>query len=312
MKGFASLTLFWSLVVAPAHGNGIDNMYSPDTLSEWQIRIGSFIQGVYGDIIKPVLSEDEQRKLAALRFDFPASAPGQEPLAFWRSDHTVHLSAASMKFVGDILLAYVWLGRNGYVMGSLDDYLLMLACWKQDAAPPPPRIALHVPDNAREDQGTDVFATRLERNAYQFIMLHELGHALHDDVTTDAVHTTAQEIAADSFALDVLGRLHQVPTGVSTLFQLLSFYEVHCGAESLRHSHPFSRDRLRAVSLDLVDSATKYAKDLRPDTIAAFHSLASMTEQLADQMEDPKMQALLRDRAPTISPAQLAPRRPGQ
>jgi hypothetical protein len=307
-----ALALFGILIVAPARGNGIDDMYTPDTRSEWQLRTGSFIQGVYGDIIKPALSEDERRQLADLRFDFPASAPGQEPLAFWRSDSTVHLSAASMKFVGDLLLSYVWLGRNGYGMGSLDDYLLMLACWQKDAAPPPPLVALHVPNNAREDQGTDVFATRLERNAYQFIMLHELGHVLHDDVATDAVHTIAQEIAADKFALDVLGRLHQVSTGASTLFQLLSFYEApNCGGEPLRHMHPFSRDRLRAVSLDFADSAAKYAKDMQPDTIAALRTLASMTEQLSDQIEDPKMQTFLRDRAATIIPSQLAPRRPG-
>ena len=135
-------------------------MYTPDALSEWQVRIGGFIQGAYQEIITPAFDQDEQHRLADIRFDFPASAPGHEPLAFWRSANTVHLSAASMKFVADILLAYVWLGRNGYQIGSLDDYLLMLACWKQEAAPPPPRIALHIPDNAREDQATDLFATR--------------------------------------------------------------------------------------------------------------------------------------------------------
>lgn len=301
------------LLTASAQANGIDRMYTPDTLSEWQVRIGSFIQGVYGNIIKPALTADEQQRLGDLRFDFPTSAPGHEPLAFWRSDNTVHLSTASMKFVGDLLLSYVWLGRGGYVMGSLDDYLLMLACWKQDAAPPPPRVALHVPDNARDDQGTDVFATRLERNAYMFIALHEMGHVLHDDVNDDAVHTIEQEIAADRFALEMLGRLNQVPTGASTLFQLLSFYEAPtCGGEPRRHTHPFSRDRLRAVSLDFADSATKYAKDMQPDTLAAFRTLSSVTELFADQIEDPQMQAYLRERALTIKPADLAPRRPGQ
>ena len=316
MIRFAALLLFGLLAIAPARANGIDRMYTPDTLSEWQVRIGAFIQGVYGDIIKPGLTEDEQRRLTDLRLDFPASAPGQEPLAFWRSDNAVHLSAASMKFVGDLLLGYVWLGRNGYQIGSLDDYMLMLACWKQDAAPPPPPAALHVPDNARDDQGTDLFATRLERNADQFIMLHELGHILHDGPVSATVHSIAQEIVADRFALDMLGGLHQVPTGASTLFQILSFYEVvGCGATPTppaRHTHPYSRDRLRAVSLDFTDSATKYAKDMEPDTLTAFRTLASTTEQLADQVEDPQMQAFLRERAPTIAPSDLAPRRRGQ
>ena len=154
-----------------AAADGIDEIYSADTLSEWQFRIGKFIPGVYHDVIVPALTPDERRRLADLRFDFPKSAPGQEPLAFWRAGDAVHFSAASMKFVADLSLAYVWLGRNGFTDTSLDKYMLMLACWQQAAAPPEPRVALHVPDNARNDPDTDLYATRLTRNAFQFILL---------------------------------------------------------------------------------------------------------------------------------------------
>ena len=54
----------------------------PDDLAQWQFRTGRFITGVYGEIIKPALTEEERRRLENVRFDFPTSAPGQEPLFF--------------------------------------------------------------------------------------------------------------------------------------------------------------------------------------------------------------------------------------
>jgi hypothetical protein len=299
----------------PARADGIDSIYSPDMLSEWQYRVGAFIQGVFRENITPALTPDEIRQLRSLRFDFPALAPGQEPLAFWSDGDAVHLSAASMKFVGDLMLAYVWFGRNGYVETSLDKYMLMLACWSRDSAPLAPRIALQIPENAGSDADTDLYVTRLTRDAYQFIMLHEIGHVLHDPpmASPDAVHSIAMEIAADRFALDVLSRLHQVPTGASTLFQILSFYETGACARSpgqaARHLHPLNRDRLRQVALDISDSADKYAKDAAPETLALFRSLTSETESLADQLDDPAMREFLQQQATTIGPGDLAPQR---
>jgi hypothetical protein len=43
-------------------------------------------------------------------------------------------------------------------------------------------------------------------------------------------------------------------------------------------------------------------------TVAAFRDLSLMVESLADQIGDPEMQAMRRDRAARIVPADLAPR----
>jgi len=82
MIRFAALLLFGLLAIAPARANGIDRMYTPDTLSEWQVRIGAFIQGVYGDIIKPGLTEDEQRRLPISASTFRRPPRGRSR---WRS-----------------------------------------------------------------------------------------------------------------------------------------------------------------------------------------------------------------------------------
>jgi len=138
-------------------------------------------------------------------------------------------------------------------------------------------------------------------------MLHELGHVLHDPPS--AATGIPQEIAADQFALDVLGRLRQVPTGAATLFQLLAFHEADICLDAGRAviTHPLNCDRLRAVARDIGEDAAKYAQDQSAETLAEFRMLQQQIDSLANQLEDPQMQALLRQLATQTQLGDLAP-----
>jgi hypothetical protein len=312
MKRGCTWLLGWLLLAGTAHADGLDRIYTADTLAVWQVRASGFLRGVYQEIITPAFTAAERQRLAPLQFDFPPSAPGREPLGFWRQGDQIHISAASMKFVADTIMAYVWLGRNHYQEASLDNYMLMLSCWQGDTPPAPPRTALQIPNNAGDDRATGDLAVAYTRVAWQFVLLHELGHVLHDppQVGLDSRHTLGMEVNADRFALDMLGRLHQVPTGAAILFQIFSFYDAAActgTAQAERHDHPSNSERLRQVALDIDDNAARYAKDSQPETLREFRTLSLMTQGLADQLQDPKMQADLRDRARHISRFDLLP-----
>lgn len=306
LAGGAAILLCMASTPA-ARANGMEGMYSTDALAEMQYRVGKFVPGVFHEIITPVLTEDERRRVAGVRFDFPLQAPGRDPLGFWREGRIVHFSAASMRFWRDALLSYVWLGRHGYQLSSLNKYMLMVRCWRGGAPPAAPQPALRIPQDISADKPTGDYAAVLTRHAFQFIMLHELGHVLHDP--PGAVTGIPQEIAADQFALDVLGRLRQVPTGAATLFQLLAFHEADVCSDAGRAvtTHPFNRDRLRAVARDIGEDAAKYAQDQSAETLAEFRTLQQQIDSLANQLEDPHMQALLRQLAMQTQLGDLAP-----
>ena len=114
---------------------------------------------------------------------------------------------------------------------------------------------------------------------------------------------------ADQFAIDVLGRLGQVPTGAATLFQLLAFHEADICLDAGRAviTHPLNCDRLRAVARDIGEDAAKYAQDQSAETLAEFRMLQQQIDSLANQLEDPQMQALLRQLATQTQLGDLAP-----
>jgi hypothetical protein len=307
-------------MTAPAAG--VDAIYPPDALEEWQFRISRFVNGVMREEIQPALTAAERARLAAVTFETPQFAPGGEPFGFWRANDTVHLSAASMHLLGDLVLAYVWLGRNGYApMETINDYMLMLSYWRDAAPPPPPRLALGVPDGARDDAGTDAFATALTHGAFLFLIAHELGHVLHGDPAAARLSpgaSQAAEAAADAFALDIAGRVGRVPTGVTTFFQIAALFAPHAAGPDPaytaagRQTHPMTAERLRKAAEDIGVNARRYAKDEAPDTLAAFHLLASQLQTLADIQGDATQQGFLAMRGATIRPDHLAPRRPNE
>lgn len=299
----------------------LDTLYSAETLAERQQMYPRFFRGAYDEMVQPRLTADEKSKLAAVRFVFPLNMPGREPFGFRSGDDTVYLSISSLKLINDLLLAYCWLGRNDYKLGTIDDYLLMLARWPSESRPPEPLAALGVPPNARDDPKTDELANDYVKRTYLFILLHELGHLLYGDppaVTEAPMRSQAEESRADQFALDVLGRCALVGTGITQFFEWAWAFmpnpadyadEAAYRDAVLRQTHPLTTERLRQVAIDMESNAKSYARDHNPETLAAFDNLSRMLRKLAALKSDPDMQRFGAQRGKAIEPQDLAPRR---
>jgi hypothetical protein len=306
------------LVAGHAWGTGVDAIYPPEVLSAWQDNISHFANGVLQGEILPALTADEKQRLGKVAIRVPPSEAGQEPLDFRRDGETIVFSAASMHLLGDLLMSYAWLGRNGYQVDTLGDYMLMLAYWCAAAPPPAPRVALYVPDNAHDDAATDKLATLMTHDAMLFLILHELGHVLHHDPGATQLTSAASqlaEMAADGFALDVLRRIGRVPTGIAIYFEEASAFDApqrQCGSgvqvAMLRPTHPSSLARLRQVAADIDANASRYARDGTPQTLAEFRLLSEQLEALIDSEGDPRAKAFLPQLGPSLTPADLAPR----
>jgi hypothetical protein len=248
--------------------------------------------------------------------------PGQEPYGFCGGDGIVRLSVASLKFLNDLLRAYCWLGRHGYALFTIDDYLLLLRHWQAASPPPEPLSSLGIPADAGDDLATAELHAEYVKRAYAFIMLHEFGHLrFHDPPTAGLTpaETQAQESRADGFALEIMGRLGLLGSGIFQFFEWAwvfmpdpaEFPDEPSYWSAVQHrSHPLTTQRLVQVALDIETNAASYAKDRQPDTLATFQTLSRELRRLASLKGDPDMQRIAARRGAMLQVEDLAPRRP--
>jgi hypothetical protein len=306
-----------------ANAAGIESIYDTADLAQRQQLYPKFVLGVLDAEIRPRLTADERAKLASLRFAFPLVMSGWEPFGFRSDGQSVEVSIASLKLLNDLLLAYAWLGRHGYSPSTVDDYMALLVNWRKDEPPPPPLATLGVPPGARDEADTDRLATLLTRSAYLFIVLHEMGHVLHDDrpaagLTLQAMQ--AREAAADAFAIDLMARMGVVPTGIAEFFQLAAasmpspaaYRDDAAYLDALRRqTHPVTAERLAAVARAIEAHAQSFAVDQQPQTLAQFAELSRLLRKASAMMLDPDLRRMAAERGAKLQPRDLAPRKAG-
>src|SRR6185312_6624076 len=99
------------------------------------------------NLFSPLLNGDERARLAGVDFRVDLRVEEMEPFAYMAGGNTVIVSAASLHFLEDIVMAYTWLDEHGLSTQSLADYLLMLRYWNADKGrPPKPWTALCIPE----------------------------------------------------------------------------------------------------------------------------------------------------------------------
>jgi hypothetical protein len=301
-----------------ATGSPVDTIYESAVLGDRQYQYSRWFNGIFDEVIKPQFSDAERRILANVPLDFPENRPGMEPLGFVCDGEKVYLSVASLKMVNDLILAYAWLGHNHYSLDTINDYMRMLHHWKEQKPPPEPLKALGIPDNARDDAGTNRLATLFTRNVYTFILLHELGHFYHKDPPSwkgiPFEKAQLQEAAADSFALELVGRIGTVPTGIAQYFTWASAYmpnpvDPDYEAALQIQTHPLATQRLAKVADDVDRNSANYAIVPSPETLAEFRELAAEEHKLAELLSASDIQQLIWRRAEMLEPRDLAPRR---
>ena len=180
----------------------------------------------YDNLFSPLLNGDERARLAGVDFRVDLRVPDMEPFAYMAGGNPVIVSAASLHFLEDIVMAYTWLNGHDLSTQSLADYLLMLRYWNDDKGrPPKPWAALCIPDDAFDQQPYGGSATRVFNSAVVFALLHEYGHVYFRHPGNRAVApdvSRANEEAADAFALELFARAGQMPLGLTVLFFMMA------------------------------------------------------------------------------------------
>lgn len=335
-RHWIAVTLFVALLggFAPdARGqqSGIADLYDDATLQYWGSRYQKGLLNNFNEVILPNLTDAERRKLADVRIVVPMRVPDQEPFAYYTSGPpwTVTMSAASLKLFDDLCVAHAWLNANGYGVETPAEYMTMLKYQTPQSiggAFPPLLDALQIPADAMDDQRVYNIASRLFNEAVFFILLHELGHALHEDPgygpNVTRAEARANEAAADAFALDVMRRIGAEPTAMMVFFVAAAHYlpgrgdfdsDAAYNAYLADATHPLTGDRLAALATSLEQSVDLFAAD-ETDVAASrlrIQGIAEQLHQMAEILNDPDVARLIAQKGRSTLPNMLAPRRPG-
>ncbi len=309
------------------------NLYSPEALDQAAQRLVPRVQQIYERGFEDHFEPHELKKLRGLRLAFPIRDRG-DPFTFYSHvpSRTVTLSVQSLLFLEDLCTAYAWLWRNGYSLETIDEYVTMLRYQLPRHMPGgrflPPLEALHIPDDALDDQAVDGLSLRLRNSAYAFILAHEVGHVYHDhpppaDHAIPRQQIRDDERQADAFALEALRRVANLPMGALVYFQALAYYLPTRGnfatEEAWRKhlktvaTHPVNADRLKHVAAILQKNAQSYLTH-EPDKQAGLELvrfIATGIDDIAEVLDDADLQRYMAQKVQQMSmPASLKPRRP--
>lgn len=309
----------------PAHGADWSEFYDEQTLRHWAAEMPPGVEENLREVIWPRLEPMEKRALSGVALRFPPADP-RHPMYFEaRSDgsrKTVVLPIGSLRFFGDIVLAYAWLSKNGYSIDPVTDYLAMLRYqWPDKLAGKRylPLEALGIPKDVRANP--DVMATFQGAfgTAVVFIIGHELGHLYYDHPDYAAVSAATarrNEEQADAFAMELMRKVGSAPLGMALFFTIFAHLEPPAGDENsrLKSTHPVTAERIHAIAEAIEKDIQDYAKTSASpaETIAKLHRTVTDLNLIASSLADKGVQALIRQKGLTARVETLGPRRPGE
>jgi hypothetical protein len=267
----------------------------------------------------------QRAALYGIKLDIPLRDDDHNAFGFVAYKDRVLLPAMSIRFLADLALAQAWLVMHGYAVSTVYDYISMIK-YQQ---PPPggwpePGAALQIPANAADDPMVDQLSLQLFNQALDFVILHELGHVVLEhpgyDSTATRYEVRANEAEADSFALNIMRRVGEPPVGVPFLFALFSHMDRNRAdyndksAYDLAISqatHPLSSKRMRDAAAVIRANAQDFAKlQVNPERARSrVAEVARQVDDIADQLDDLKVQRAIAQRAILLRVTNLAPRR---
>ncbi len=297
--------------------------YDRETLLYWQGQTPPGIEDNFRSVIWPVLTPEEKRVLGRVELNFPLELPSH-PMNFFASTSGgrkfITLPISSLRFFGDLALAYVWLNDSGYSIQPVSDYLAMLKYqWPRELMGHKyrPREVLGVPENATANQRIADHFQQVYGTAIVFILGHELGHIYYGhrrDPLLPPDVSQRQEEEADRFGLEIMRRIGDTPIGVIPFFFISAHLEANegnsGGAESSRTAtHPLSSSRLRSLASALNAFAPDFTRT--GSQPAAVQRIAAEVNEIANKLDDAGVQDHLRDIGRAARPESLGPRKPG-
>lgn len=312
MKKSMTIFLFLSLLITtPLSARDMSNLYHDATLEYWQPINEEDILWNFENVILGYLTEEEKQVLGNANIEFPLRGEKKDIFEFGASGSTVTMPILSLRFLGDISLAYSWLWANGYNSSTVLQYIGMIKYKTADQFPgncyPKPLDALRIPKNARDDPTAMNVYSKMYTTAATFILCHELGHIRHRHPGYDSVsreQARENEAEADRFAIEIMRRIGILPGGAAFFFLSLLRWQKHridCTTdeewedELNKSCHPLTAHRMRALAKEIEEAAEDFALT-QPDPAAGLkiaRSVAWDIAGVAEILEDENIQQML-------------------
>ena len=313
--------------------NNFSKIYIIEELSYWQTRYAPNLVWNFEDLILKKLSRTERANAFGVRLEFPLTPDegfSNSPFSFYASvqDKVIYVPVSSIKFIDDLSIAYSWLVGNGFSTESLIDYIFCLKYGSTRFAGgkiPAPLKALHIPDNALDNQLVDDNSQKVLKSIVVWILSHELAHIVYQHPSYASVsHAQSQqfETDADSFASNMFKRIGTAPLGMILLFMVFTSFYLNKGDfvhekdwyDYLRNStHPVSNERLNSIASEFLNSPDEFI-DAESNKIRArqiVESIGNEAKEIVDLIRSPKMQDFMKVHALALDVNLLYPRKKG-
>ena len=258
------------------------------------------LEDLLANEISPYLNERETHALAGVQIELPAMGSNDNPLDFFGGKGHLDLPLLTLQFTEDLAKAYAWLWANHYSSETVDEYMGMLHYRPAEAflggRYPAPLAALHIPANALDTPAVKNMFVKVRTTAWAFLFLHEFDHLRNPEDS---------EQQADLFALEVMKRNSEVPSGLLMLIHAMLYLPGDRG-----EMHTLTSQRLTAMAnyFDLrVHEFAQGRQDARV-AVTAIHLLASRLRYSAAWLQDAQGQQIWAEQARKTSVSSLAPR----
>lgn len=290
------------LIVLPqfATASGWSSLYERHVLETEKPRLQHELDDLLERDIRPYLNEQESHALAGVQIELPVMGPNKSPVEFFADKGHLAMPLLTLQFTEDLAKAYAWLWANHYSSETVDEYMGMLHFQQPGAFAggryPPPLTALHIPENALDMPAVRAMFARVRTTAWSFLFLHEFAHLRN---------AQQSEQQADLFALEILKRNSEVPSGLLLIVHAMLYLPVDHG-----ETHALTSQRLTAMA-DYFDLRVHEFAQGRKDahvSVTAIHLLASRLRYSAAWLQDAQGQQIWAEEAKQRSLSRLAPR----
>lgn len=308
---------FWGEAAA----QDVTRLYPPDVLQQAGKLYARNIQGMWEEDLVARLEPEERQRAGSVTLLLPVVGVNRHPLEYYTDTATkrVFLPIASVKFLDDLSIALAYYQSQGCDLATVSDYAALLKRRPMEFDDPP-LTALGVPEDALEDLYVDDVSQKLLKSTLFFLASHEYAHVMYghrpySEITS--AQAQAQEIEADTFALDVMRRIGVAPTAMSQFFMLSTRFEAapqdfqspaDYQAQLARSTHPVSALRLEKVAANIEDNLAAYA-NAQDDPPAYRKALADNVDDLrriASEINDSSMREYLELRLRDVDAKRLS------
>jgi len=235
------------------------------------------LRGMWTEDMRARLGPEDRQVLAGVQLLSPLIGTHGHPLDYYAdvAARRIYIPILSVRFLDDLAITQSWMSYRVCTQPALIDYVAMLRYRNPAEFPegryPTPREALRVPDDVLKIGYVDDLSGKILKSTIFFLIAHEaahirFGHLTYGEITPGKAQ--AQEMQADSFALDVMQLVGVPPNGLALFFRAAHAFEPApsdfaspAAYEAHRRSvtHPVTAARLLALADRMRSQAARFA-----------------------------------------------------